>query len=101
MRALIKLFFMQGKVPKEIHAILREKLGEHASSYATIKTGFKRGDFFTCDAPHRGRPNTVTTPEIIDQIQELRTYQHPFCTSDFSRMVWLTNPFSGSSQSHL
>jgi len=26
---------------------------------------------FTCDAPRLGRPKTVTTPEIIDQIHEL------------------------------
>jgi len=32
---------------------------------------FKRGDFCTCDAPRPGRPKTVITPEIIDQIQEL------------------------------
>ena len=32
---------------------------------------FKRGDFSTCDAPRPGRPKTVTSPEIIDQIHEL------------------------------
>ena len=32
---------------------------------------FKRGDFSTCNAPRSGRPKTVTTPEIIDQIHEL------------------------------
>jgi len=32
---------------------------------------FKRGDFSTCDEPRPGRPKTVTTPEIIDQIEEL------------------------------
>jgi hypothetical protein len=32
---------------------------------------FKRGDFSTCDAPRPGRPKTVTTPEIIDQIRDL------------------------------
>ena len=32
---------------------------------------FKRGDFSTCDAPRPGRPKTVTTPEIIDNIHEL------------------------------
>jgi len=31
----------------------------------------KRGDFSNCDAPRPGRPKTVTTPEIIDQIHEL------------------------------
>ena len=34
-------------------------------------TRFKRGDFSTCDAPRPGRPKTVTTPEIIDQIHEI------------------------------
>jgi len=49
-------------------------LGEHALSYATVKNWvaqFKHGDFSTCDAPRPGRPKTVTTPEIIDQIHEL------------------------------
>jgi len=32
---------------------------------------FKRGDISTCDAPRPGRPKTVTTPEVIDQIHEL------------------------------
>jgi len=67
-------FFLQGKAPKEIHAILTETLGEHAPSYATVKnwvTQFKRVDFSTCDAPRPGRPNTMATPEIIDQIHEL------------------------------
>ena len=55
-RAVIKgfFFFLQGKAPKEIHAILTETLGEHAALYATIKNWvalFKRGDFSTCDAP--------------------------------------------------
>jgi len=67
-------FFLQGKAPKEIHAILRETLGEHALSYTAVKNWvaqFKRGDFSTCDAPRPGRPKTVTTSEIIDQIQEI------------------------------
>jgi len=32
---------------------------------------FKLCDFSTCDLPRPGRPKTVTTPEIIDQIHEL------------------------------
>jgi len=65
---------LQGKAPKEIHAILIETLGEHAPSYATVKNWeaqFKRGDFSTCDVPRPGRQKTVTTPAIIDQIHEL------------------------------
>ena len=48
---------LQGKALKEIHAILKETLGEHAPSYATVKNWvaqFKRGDFSTCDAPRPG-----------------------------------------------
>jgi len=48
MRAVIKFFFLQGKVPKEIHAILTETLGGHAPSYAPVKNWlaqFKRGNF--------------------------------------------------------
>jgi len=50
-------FFLQGKAPKEIHAILRETLGGNAPSYATVKNWvaqFKRGDFSTCDASRPG-----------------------------------------------
>ena len=70
-RGAFKFFFLLGKAPKEIHAILKETLGERTPSYVTIKnwvTPFKRGDFSTCVAPRPGRPKTVTTPEIIDQI---------------------------------
>ena len=74
-RTVIKLFFfLQGKAPKEIHAILQETLGEYAPSYAAVKNcvaQFKRGDFSTCDAPRPGWHKTVTTPEIIDHIHEL------------------------------
>jgi len=50
-------FFLQGKAPKEIHAILKETLGEYLPWYTTIKNWvaqFKRGDFSTCDSPRPG-----------------------------------------------
>jgi len=71
---LHQVFFLQGKAPKKIHAILKEILGKNTPSYATVKNWvaqFKRGDFSTCDAPQSGQPKTVTTQEIIDQIHEL------------------------------
>jgi len=75
-RALIKAPppHLQAKAPKEIHAILTKTLGVHVPSYATVKNWlaqFKRGDFSAWDAPRPGRPKTLTTPEIIDQIHEL------------------------------
>ena len=71
-----QVFFspLQGKVQKEIHAILTETLREHTPLYATVKNWvaqFKHGDFSTRDAPRPGWPKIVTTPEIIDQIHEL------------------------------
>jgi len=36
-RAVNKFFFLQGKEAKEIHAILKETLGEHAPPYVTVK----------------------------------------------------------------
>jgi len=73
-RAVTKFLPLQGKAPKEIHAILSEILGENAPLYATVKNlvaQFKRGDLSTCDVPSPGRPKTMTIPEIIDQIHEL------------------------------
>ena len=64
MRAVINCFFLQGKTPKEIHVILKETLGEHAPSLATVKNWmakFKHRDYSTCDAPRPRRPKTVTT----------------------------------------
>jgi len=67
-------FFLQGKTPKEIHAILKETLREHAPSYRPVKywvPQFKHGDFSTCVATRPRRPKTVTTPGFIDQIHGL------------------------------
>ena len=63
-------FFLRGKAPKDIHAILTETLGEHAPLYATVKNWmaqFKSGNFFACVAPSSGRHKT----DKIDQINML------------------------------
>jgi len=73
-RAVTKKFFLQGKLPKEIQAILRETLGEHPLSYNAVKNWvvqFKRSDFSTCAAFRPGLTNTVTTQEFIHQIHEI------------------------------
>ena len=72
--AVIKFLFLQCKAPTEIHAILTETLGKHAPSYGAEKywvTKFNYGDLFIWDAPHPGRSQTVSTPEIIHQIHKL------------------------------
>ena len=57
-------FFLQGKAPKEIHAILTETLGEHAQSYATVKnwvTGL----------------NVVILPPVLRLVLDYHNSDHP------------------------
>jgi len=47
-RGVIKIFFLQGKTSRGIHAILTESLSEYEPPYATVKNWvaqFKPGDF--------------------------------------------------------
>ena len=100
MRAVIKFFFfLQCKAPKKIHAILTETLGKHAPSYATVKNWvaqFKRGDFPTCDSPRPGRPKTVTTPEIIDQIYKLFLEDHRISAKSIAEQLGVSRERVGS-----
>jgi len=92
-------FFLQGKASKEIHAILIATLGERAPSYATVKNWvaqFKRGDFSTCDTPRPGRPKTVTTPDIIDQIHELILEDRRISTKSIAEQLGISRERVGS-----
>jgi len=99
-RGVIKFFFpLQGKAPKEIHAILTETLGEKAPSYATVKNWvaqFKRGDFSTCDAPRPGRPKTVIIPEIINQIHELTLEDRRISAKSIAEQLGISRERVGS-----
>ena len=96
----VKMFsFLQGKAVKEIHTILTETLGEHAPSYATIKNWvaqFKRDDLSTCVAPRPGRPKTVTTPEIIDQILELISEERRISDKSIAEQLGISRERVGS-----
>ena len=92
-------FFLQGKAPKEIHAILRETLREHAPSYATVKNWvaqFKRGDLSTCDAPRPGRHKTVTTLEIIYQIHQLILEDSRISATSIAELLGISRERVGS-----
>ena len=100
MRAVIKFFFfLQGKAPKEIHAILRETLGEYVPPYANVKNWvaqFKCSDFSTYVAPRPGRHKTVTTPEIIDQIHELILEDHRISAKSIAEQLGISRERVGS-----
>jgi len=94
-----QVFFLQDKTPKEIHAIVRETLREHAPSYATIKNWvaqIKHCDFSTCDAPRPGRPKTVTTPEIIDRIHELILEDRRISAKSIAEQLGISREWVGS-----
>ena len=98
-RSVISFFFLQGKATKEIHAILTETLEEYAPLYATVKNWvaqLKRGDFSTCDAPSPGRPKTMTTPEIIDQIHQLILEDHRISAKSIAEQLGISREWVGS-----
>ena len=57
---------------------------------------FKRGDFSTCDAPRPGRPKTVTTPEINDQIHELILEDHQISAKSIVEQLGISHEWVGS-----
>jgi len=58
------------------------------------KTGWL--SFFTCDAPCPGRPNTVTTPEIIDQIHKLILEDHQVSAKSMAEQLGISCERVGS-----
>jgi len=98
-RVVIKFFFLQGKVPKEIHAILIETLGEYTPSYATVKNWvaqLKRGDFFTCNAPRPARLKTMTTPEFMHRIHELILEDRRISSKSIAEELGIARDWVGS-----
>jgi len=74
-------------------------MGEHASLYATIKNWvaqFKHGDSSNYDVPHLGRPKTVITPEIIDQIHELILEDRRILAKSIAEQLGISHEWVGS-----
>jgi len=57
---------------------------------------FKRGEISTCDAPRPGRPKTVTTLEIIDQIRELILEDRRISTQSIAEQLGISRERVGS-----
>ena len=57
---------------------------------------FKCGDFSTCDVPRPGRPKTVTTPEITDQIHELILEDHQISAKSIAEHLGISREWAGS-----
>jgi transposase len=73
-RAVIKLFVKEGLMPKETHSKFIKVYGDSSPSFSTIKkwaAEFKCGRISLEDDPRDGRPKSVTTPEIIEQVHDM------------------------------
>jgi len=57
---------------------------------------FKRDNFSTCDAPHPGRPKTVTNPEIIDQIKEIIFEERRISSKSIAEQLGISRERNGS-----
>jgi len=57
---------------------------------------FKRGDFSTCVALRPGRPKTVTTPAIIDQIHEIIVEDHRISAESIAEQLGISRERVGS-----
>ena len=74
-RAVIKIFFSTARQGAEGNSRHSERNTRRTCTIVChrqkLSSPVLTGDVSTCDAPRSGRPKTVTTPEIIDQIHEL------------------------------
>ena len=73
-RAVIKHFYLKGFSSKQIKEELDLVHGQSAPSFATIYNWvneFKCGRTSTKDEPRSGKPIDVSTPEMIEKIQEM------------------------------
>ena len=73
-RAVIKFFVKEGLTPNEINSKFIKVYGDSSPSLSTIKkwaAEFKRGRTSLEDDPREGRPKSATTPEIIEQVQDV------------------------------
>jgi len=73
-RAVIKFFVKEGLTPNEIHSKFIKLYGDSSPSFSTIKkwaAEFKHGHTSLEDDPREGCLKSATTPEIIEQVQDM------------------------------
>ena len=73
-RVLIKHYFLRGKILSETNAKLDKYYSYIAPSYGMVQkwfTKFRCGRTSTETIPSPGRPNEITTPEMINKIHDI------------------------------
>jgi transposase len=72
--AVVKFFVKEGLTPNEIHLKFIKVYGDSSPSFSTIKkwaAEFKCGHTSLENVPREGRPESATTPEIIEQVHDM------------------------------
>ena len=73
-RVLIKHYFLCGKTLEETKAKVVKYYSDSAPSYGMVQkwsTEFRCGRTSTETIPNPGRPNKITTPEMINKIHDI------------------------------
>ena len=71
---LIKHYLLCGKTLSETKAKLDKYYSDHTPSFEMVQkyfTEFRRGPTSTETIPSPGRPNEITTPEMINKIPDI------------------------------
>ncbi|XP_032678153.1 histone-lysine N-methyltransferase SETMAR-like, partial [Odontomachus brunneus] len=90
---VIQYFYLKGLSPTNIKTELNSTLGESVPSFTTIKywvAEFKRGRK-SCQDEHRsGRPNEVTTPEMVTKIHKMVLDDRRLKVRELAEMVGIS-----------
>jgi len=100
--AVIKFFFSFFPARQDAEGNSRHSERNTGGTYTIVchrqnwVARFKRGDFSTCDAPRSGRPKTVTTTEIVDQIHELILEDRRIAAKSIAEQLGISREWVGS-----
>ena len=92
-RYVIQYFHLKGLCPTNIKAQLDSTLGESAPSFTTIKywvAEFKLSYTSCQNEHHSGRPNEVTTTEMVKKIQKMALDDRRLKARELADMVGIS-----------
>lgn len=93
-RVLIKHYFLRGKTIKETEDRLKKYYGDSAPSHGMVHkwfTEFRCGRTSTKDAERPGRPNDVTTEEMVNKIHDIVLDDRRVKVREIAEIVAISN----------
>ena len=93
-RVLIKHYFLRGKTISETKVKLDKYYSGYSPSYGMVQkwfAEFRCGRTSTETQPSPGRPNEVTTPEMINKIHDMVLENKKLKVREIAKMVGISN----------